>query len=149
MRDAVGSFYYINLGLVFFCVFASILAVAMNYTKAFRVKNTIINYIESNNGLTSTTRDKVDNYVAEMDYYVANAGPGSSVSFGDPDVFIDKPCDDCFARGYCICKEYNDDKTGAYYRVVTYMRLELPVFNMRIDVPISGQTKLLSELYIE
>ena len=46
MRDAFGGTFMIKLGLVFLVVYVSFMAVAINYAKAFRVKNQIINIIE-------------------------------------------------------------------------------------------------------
>ena len=46
MRDAFGGAFFIKLMLIFFAIYISFIAIALSYTKAFRVKNTIINYIE-------------------------------------------------------------------------------------------------------
>lgn len=48
MRDAFGGAFMIKLFLVFIVLYVSFAAVSLNYAKAFRVKNKIIDYIEQN-----------------------------------------------------------------------------------------------------
>lgn len=48
MRDAFGGAFMIKLFLVFILVYVSFTAIALNYAKAFKVKNEVIKYIESN-----------------------------------------------------------------------------------------------------
>ena len=53
MRDAVGGTFMIKLLLIFLAVYTIFIAVALNYAKAFRVKNKILNIIEQNEGINS------------------------------------------------------------------------------------------------
>ena len=48
MRDAFGGAFMIKLFLVFIIIYVSFTALALNYAKAFKVKNKIIEYIETN-----------------------------------------------------------------------------------------------------
>lgn len=149
MKDAFGAAYYIKFALVFIAVFASLLAIALNYSKAFRIKNTIISYIEENEGLDNELRNKIDNYVANMRYYVNNVNPGSNTTlvYEDGYVFRDGQCE---ARGYCIY-HYSPNTSygntyeyrGDYYKVVTYIQIEFPFFNLDVTVPVTGETRLL------
>ena len=43
MRDAFGGVFMIKLALIFIIIYVSFMAVAINYAKAFRVKNQVIN----------------------------------------------------------------------------------------------------------
>ena len=47
MRDAVGGAFMIKLLLVFLAVYTIFIAIAINYAKAFRVKNKILDIIFS------------------------------------------------------------------------------------------------------
>lgn len=145
MRDAFGASYYIKFALVFIAIFASMLAVALNYTKAFRVKNQIINYIEVNNGLSESLKKDIENYVISMDYYVQNVNPGSRVSSVKEFSFQNE----CNKRGYCIYKVTSDDLKGEYYKVVTYIHIEFPFFRINLNVPITGETKLVSGKFVK
>ena len=43
MRDAVGGTFMIKLLLIFLAVYTVFIAIAINYAKAFKVKNKVIN----------------------------------------------------------------------------------------------------------
>ena len=46
MRDAVGGSFMIKLIIVFLVLYIIFVAVALNYAKAFRVKNKVLDIIE-------------------------------------------------------------------------------------------------------
>lgn len=147
MRDAFGATHYISFALVFIAVFASMLAISLNYTKAFRIKNQIINYIEVNNGLSESLKSDIDSYVTKMDYYITNFNPGSSS-------YRSEFQNECNKRGYCIYKitaydKYTKEIKGAYYKVVTYLHFEFMFFDVHVDVPLTGETKLVTENYVK
>lgn len=48
MRDAFGGAFMIKLFLVFILIYVFFIALALNYAKAFKVKNKIIDYLETN-----------------------------------------------------------------------------------------------------
>ena len=48
MRDAFGGAFMIKLFLVFIFVYICFTAIALNYAKAFKVKNKVIDYLENN-----------------------------------------------------------------------------------------------------
>lgn len=100
MKDAFGAAYYIKFAIVFIAIFASMLSVALNYAKAFRIKNTIVSYIETNDGLDNELREKIDNYVANMKYYVTNVNSNShlgsqiTATYEEGYVFNEGRCED-------------------------------------------------------
>ena len=46
MRDAFGGTFMIQIFIVFILVYISFTALALNYAKAFKVKNFIVDYLE-------------------------------------------------------------------------------------------------------
>ena len=48
MRDAFGGVFTINLFLVFIFIYVAFTAVSLNYARAFRVKNSVIDFVEQN-----------------------------------------------------------------------------------------------------
>ena len=151
MSDAFGAKYYIGTALLFIALFSSLLAISLNYTKAFRVKNTIVSYIEKNDGCLhdGSLETKINNYVAEMDYYVNNVNPGSSV-IQTVDTYHVVSDGFRYARGYCIYHYTSSDESvfshkGDYYKVVTYIQITFPFFGLDVKVPVTGETRLVSE----
>ena len=77
MREGFGGTFTIQLILVFLAIYIAFIAVALNYAKAFRVKNQIINLIEQNEGIDNTewtdqsgVIGKINTYLGQMSYYV-------------------------------------------------------------------------------
>lgn len=48
MRDAFGGIFMIRLFIVFIFIYVAFAAVSLNYAKAFRVKNSVISFVEEN-----------------------------------------------------------------------------------------------------
>ena len=46
MRQAIGSTWVLQLVIIFMLIFVAFLALSINYTKAFRVKNELVTMIE-------------------------------------------------------------------------------------------------------
>ena len=52
MRQAIGTTWLMQLIIIFMLIFVAFLALTINFTKAFKIKNELINIIEKNEGLT-------------------------------------------------------------------------------------------------
>ena len=50
MRESIGGTWLVGIVIVFIVIFTSYLALSVNYSKAFKVKNGIIEIIEENEG---------------------------------------------------------------------------------------------------
>lgn len=55
MRESIGGAWIFQLVIIFILLFTGFLCVAINYNKAFKVKNEVIDYVEREEGLTSRT----------------------------------------------------------------------------------------------
>ena len=138
MRDAFGGAFMIKVMLIFLGIYIAFMAVALNYAKAFRVKNQIINIIEQYEGYekkasdNTEVKDIIASYLDNMGYNVQIQCSGVSQT------------NSCDTRGYRV--EKIDTSKGAYYAVETYIKLELPFLNINITIPINGETKVIKTL---
>ena len=66
MRDAVGGTFMIKIFLIFLALYIIFVGVAVNYAKAFRVKNRIINIIEQNEGITNYTDNSSSSVLGQI-----------------------------------------------------------------------------------
>lgn len=150
MREAFGGAFMIKLMLIFLAIYIAFIAVALNYAKAFRVKNKIIDIIEQSEG------------ISEIDYNNTNEGSVignintylSSVSYYVNLTNIENRNIDnvhCYERGYCI-EEYpgpvNDGVTSKYYKVTTYININFPFFNLNFNIPITGETRKIERINV-
>jgi hypothetical protein len=118
MRESIGGLFLIKIMVVFIIVYNAILAIAVNYAMAFRVKNEIINLLEQYEGCRPA-QEHIDNYISDVGYY--RRGGVSN-----------KP--------YTI--EANDlDNRGTYYKVTTYLNFDFPFVGDILKVNITGETK--------
>lgn len=147
MREAIGGTWLLGFVVLFIVLFSAYLAVSINYTKAFKVKNQIINIIEENEGYTtsvgnvaSKTNDQLKNSNKTEDkiyYYIKDIG------YATNKIDEDRCPDDAilFEGGYCvkrICTMH-----GAYYKVTSFIKIELPLIWQSLTIPINGETKVL------
>lgn len=139
MRDAFGGAFSIKLMLVFLVLYVSFICVALNYSRAFRVKNRIINIIEQNEGYNlDNTGDavatQIDNYLATTGYFI-NEETKRYLSNNNA-----SSCNDLYGRGYCV---YQISSSPLYYGVETYMVFTLPIINVRFPVAVRGETRVI------
>ena len=73
MRDAIGGVFSLQIIVIFMLVVNGYLAFTVNYTKAFRVKNQIIQIIEQHEGLTDDAKLKIDEYMYNSKYELSDA----------------------------------------------------------------------------
>ena len=70
MRDAIGGVFTLQIILVFVLLINGYMAYSVNYTRAFRVKNEIINIVEQKEGFTEggTAADEISALVKTAGY---------------------------------------------------------------------------------
>lgn len=59
MKEAIGTSYVFNLIILFVSVFIILYVGALAYSKGFKVKNRIINIVETNGGYNETSKTKL------------------------------------------------------------------------------------------
>ncbi|NLA32492.1 MAG: hypothetical protein GX864_00885, partial [Mollicutes bacterium] len=63
MREAVGGTWLFQIAIVFIILFSGYLALSVNYSRAFKVKNEILAIIERNEGLREKSVLEINNYL--------------------------------------------------------------------------------------
>lgn len=146
MREAFGGAFTIKLMLIFLAIYIAFIAVALNYAKAFRVKNKIIDIIEQNEGIDSYIDTKegsvigdINSYLNTVSYYVnlANIKNNNTENIN------------CYDRGYCIeetTASVSDGITSKYYKVTTYININFPFFKLNFNIPITGETRKIERI---
>ena len=149
MRDAFGGAFSIKLMLIFLMLYISFICVALNYARAFRVKNRIINIIEQNEGYGyDASNDAKIN--TEINTYLANTG--YHVKYSDLNAGTSSCSSDFIGfsggRGYCIVEKYSG--SDKYYLVETYMLFRIPIIDtftgLNFPIRVAGETRIVDEL---
>lgn len=147
MREAFGGTFTIELILLFLAIYVALIAVALNYGKAFRVKNQIIDIIEQNEGFDfnntneGSERAQINSYLNRMSYYVNIASINDST--------INNTYS-CYSEGYCVEKIVSitnlDNIETSYYKVTTYVNIDLQIFRLKFTIPIQGETRKIERI---
>lgn len=147
MREAFGGTFTIQLILLFLAIYIAFIAVALNYAKAFRVKNQIINIIEQNEGFDfdnsaeGSAQNEIKKYLERVSYYV-NLTNIKNNNINDNYK--------CYSEGYCVEKMgstgIDTGIEGTYYKVTTYVNIDMQVFNLKFTIPIQGETRKIERI---
>ncbi|MBR1749012.1 MAG: hypothetical protein IJ743_04360 [Bacilli bacterium] len=166
MRESIGGTWLFQIVIVFILLFTGFMCLSINRSKAFNVKNFILETIQSNNGDLNASMPDI------VEYMKSNAYRTSGVKSGDI-----KPPDNCKGKTiandygkykcynregkednknspvFCVAKLYVDNKNGCldnkytelpnmfYYRIVVFYQLDLPFFHDVFNFKITGDTK--------
>ena len=138
MRDAFGGAFSIKLALFFLMLYVAFMCVAINYARAFRVKNQIINMIEQNEGYDNELDGKIVEYLQGTGYSVITTNKISP----ELETLAAKKCTSndgkLKAPGYCIAEKSTDPR---YYLVETYLLFELPIIGIDFPIAVRGETR--------
>ncbi|MDD3187155.1 MAG: hypothetical protein PHD02_01625 [Bacilli bacterium] len=152
MKESMANSAILGIVITFFAVLIALLATSSAYSKAYKVKNRIIQMIEENNGFEDGNLTR-DDFVASLEDELSNYGYRIN-TYLTPTCATEKGKDiDGSAKGillsftskynYCVY-EYETIR-GTYYGVVTYMYFDIPLLD-GIKIPIYGETKTLYDL---
>lgn len=137
MKAATGNAMLMNIIIVFLVVVMALIVTSISYTKAFRVKNRIVDIIEYYNG--DFSKDYIKNDINESLRSI-----GYRYNNGKKCPTLDKGKTSASYSGsdylYCIYT-YNSER-GVYYKVIAYMYLDLPIVGNYINIPVYGETKV-------
>ena len=130
MRDAFGGAFMIKLFLVFIFVYMFFTAIALNYAKAFKVKNKVIDYLEDNEvidlkGMYASETERMASYfekeaLGSLNYRI----PTSSMSCKNTDGRL-VYCQNGIKIWQYTANKSQRNKLGTYYKVETYFTWNL------------------------
>ena len=165
MRDAFGGTFMIQVFIVFILIYISFTALALNYAKAFKAKNIIVNYLENNEianlNESAELKQEMEDYFTKELLVGLNYKTSKDVCEGEEDneSFMCSPIGFKIERSDKMYdkKPFPQNNEGFYYTVYTYVGWDLGFLNPLLQlggnnetpghVPgfwtISGQTRLI------
>lgn len=165
MKGAIGNAFILNIVITFMLIFLLLVVGSMAYTKAYKVKNFLLNEVVSyvdevgflslrdfQNGTVWSNR--VNPYLASSGYHLRTKNNSCPAVSSTKETLVINPPEGFY--DYCIYIKRssfsgtyaikNSSLSGAFnYRVLVYMKLDLPVVGNYIKIPISGETKMFYE----
>lgn len=127
MRDAFGGAFMIKLLIVFMVIYIGFIAIALNYAKAFKVKNKVIAYIEENE-ITDISKMPAAEF-DKMNQYFEQEILGKMNYEGSVDCSMQT---EYCQHGIRIIKNspVGSNKKGEYYTVTTTFGWSIPFLNV-------------------
>lgn len=155
MKESMAGTWIFGIVALFIVLFSSFIAYSISYTKAFKTKNEILNYIEQNEGFTKaedvdekipidrlTTEQMEKSTATDVKAYLLIMSMGYNSSTVSCDQYGDYQY-----GGYCVAKICDLDSNGnvrrVVYKVTTFIKINIPVVNLNLKLPIMGETKAL------
>ncbi|MBE6152105.1 MAG: hypothetical protein E7165_02175 [Firmicutes bacterium] len=137
MKAATSNAMLMNIIIVFIVVVMALLVTSISYTKAFRVKNRIIDIIEYHNGDFSDLKitDEINESLKSIGYRY-NTGKTCPEMDGvsEEDTYT--------GSDYLYCIYTYNSARGKYYKVIAYMYFDLPIIGDYINIKVYGETKI-------
>ena len=149
MKEAIANAGVFNLIIIFVIILLAFFIGSLGYTKAFKVKNRIVDEIEKNEGYDAQVQETIENDLKEIGYRM---NTNSSRTNCPQEEFNDIKANAINTKvnsnyQYCvykfdICSDKKTErkKCSVHYRVVAYMYFDVPVISSLIKIPVKGET---------
>lgn len=152
MKESIGASWILTVVLVFIALFSGYLAFSVNYSKAFRVKDGIVDRLEKYNGPNNESLQEIANFIDEVSY---TSRGKCLISLEDDrlksmgvvvgDLHPDVPASENGNYHYCLQRieaysPADGQLTSSYYRVIVFFSLSLPIFDIGSTFHVDGET---------
>ncbi len=152
MKEAIGGVSLFNIVIVLVLIFTGYISLSINYSKAYNVKNEILNIIRNQGGVCTADgvadgdicynfKEQITDYFQEASY--------RSVGKCDSDWVGYSRTGDLLGRGannaaFCVrgvkVNSGSELPNSLYYQVKIFYQLDLPVINSLFEFSILGET---------
>lgn len=146
LRQSIGSTWILQLVIIFMLIFVGFLALTINYTKAFKMKNEIVSMIEKYEGISSSEHGSIsliNNYLRYYNYHTKGVCEEGYYGINDLNSSSVSPANGKNKYYYCVRKVNASDPTfitRANYEVVTFFQFNLPVIGDFFTFRVNGKT---------
>lgn len=146
MKEAIANANVFNLMIVFIVILMAFFVGSLGYSKAFKVKNLIINEIEREEDYNDTMGEDIDKTLSEIGYRVSNSNINrcenvKNTEFAGSSEKIEVANKNSKYE-YCVFKisNVNGARSSYRYRVIAYMYFDIPIINNLLKIPVKGET---------
>lgn len=137
MREAIGATWILGIVLAFIALFSGYLAFSVNYSKAFRMKDGIIDRIEKHSGPSTEAIKDIDDFMNEIGYSSKGRCKSffndTSLKWAGVDHGVASSAKDLNsgeAFNYCVQRvdayNTNGQLSASYYKVYVFFSISLP-----------------------
>ncbi len=142
MQEATGQAGLMNIMLTIIGIIIVLLAGSIAYSKAFRVKNKIIDVIEKNSVFNNVAQSEIDSVLTDFGYRVIDRDKLKSYCPSNKFEGFDLVESTMQTHLYCVYRSKDNASKTYYYKVVSFMYFDIPVVGNFIEIPVTGETKV-------
>ncbi len=147
MREGISGVWLTQLVILFILIFVAFLALSLNYTKAFKVKNELLTIIEKREGFTTGSDGSIaiiNNFLKANNYGVTKACPEGSYGVSN----LNSEATEYATGGskkyyYCVTKVKAPSEnlpSKVYYKVNIFFYFNLPILGDIFKFDVNGST---------
>ena len=158
MREAIGGSLLLNLVIIFASIIILFFISILSYSKAYRVKNRIIEITEKYGVYDSQVANEINSDLSAAGYDVSSPTKCSDIR---ERLISEKYPNEAsgeerlsgnlnsYGYNYCVFEILNNsvNETGTYYVVVTFVKFEFPIIGDMLTIPVYSETKMLGKTY--
>ena len=148
MREAIGGTAIFQIVIFFILLFTGFMCLSINHSKAFNVKNMIINTLERKEkiDLSNTENDEaikeIVSYLKKHSYRTTGICPEDYTGI-NREGKVDYRNSDFCVKQENVAKNSAEFPEMNYYRIVVFYQLDLPIFRSLFEFKVSGDTKIM------
>ncbi len=152
MKQSIGTTFLLNFIIIFLILTFVFIAAIMNYMRAFKVNSGIENAIENHEGYNDLAYKEINNFLTTFGYRIDNNGASKckttrTHTTKDGKTETGRLMTKAYSSNgnqnfrYCIY-EFPKDKDNYFtYGVVTYIYMDIPMFNQYLAIPVYSETE--------
>ena len=149
MREAIGGLGLFQIVIFFLALFSGYLCLSVNSSKAYKVKDEIVNIIEKHNGIEENAIKEIQTYLTKVGYRstgtceAGESGYGASgrASYSRNALFCIRE-----VAVHSVSRDNVEDlqlPEQSYFVVRVFFKLDLPVFGDAFAYDLKGDTRVL------
>lgn len=144
MKEAIANAGVFNLIIIFVIILLAFFIGSLGYSKAFKVKNKIIEEIEKE-GNYSDAKDEIEKWLSSIGYRVVKDNSWKCpLEGGNSAIKSSSKYQYCVYK-FSTCDSDDKIKCGTYYRAVAYMYFDVPIISGLIKIPVKGETVVFTK----
>ena len=150
MKSAIGNSLLMSIAVTIMLVVIILFVSVIAYSKAYKIKNKIIEIIEKNEGYITVVDENGKNPMEEeINSFLYKSGYKTGNYNNCSGVLADKEVNSIVHDGgfnYCVGEKTLDDGSK-YYVVITFVEFNFPLVGSISPITVSGETKILGRNY--
>jgi len=160
MRESLGGSMLLNLVVIFTGLIIIFFVGILSYSKAYRVKNRIVEIIEKygtyekidSSTNTNIVTDELNNDLKAAGYETSLSKKCDTIRTRlvneKYDSSLSQNINKNYGYNYCVYEmNKSTNSTGKYYVVVTFIHFQVPIIGDFLTLPVYGETKILGKTY--